>query len=687
MPSTSYAYFKPSALATTGYAYGMAMLDDAQATSVLVHRLRSGRWTGLGELTCQRDRSEVEVRAVSEAEALSGVGRYVGATLCVARVPAGAANLWDYGTVVSYSWSEPEALGILHMVFPDGPAVIAFDEDSLLNLSPETYALRPCYRRAVCDVMRRKMISLHEAARTHFNGIGRRSSRKSSTILRALDCSPVDEATVVPIFDTDSSTVRTVRIKYVLDFSYYHGTWRRTPPAVRLGQSIFNDIGAETSSMTGPSVPATRARTAGTTTGSTAASAAPFSMDQLSDSDLDDEAAEPAQPPSLEPSTPQTNGKRKRSEVVLTSNDAGVVRLLALKEVVGLDSALANDIDQLIAYKKISRGMGSSSDLITRAHESSSNFRPTDTQRLIHSQLVNDKFASMSGQRFLETLQIQKKDFSFLAHPATGSGFYSWGFGFLGLSLMHFARVTAKARREAAKTYDMTHFKGRAQRRQCAAPENTAAIISAIDSLARAVLTAYKPFVASMLVELLTFILEIESEGVATTASDAQEVVYWIDERLELFRSHLAEADSAAASRVSSTFSIIDPSFVGVLQAISRKQLDSVVSSRAARAAGVVPLSTGPRRQVSLNGAHHCDSKARQQVPPSIVKALPVVRGKRLCMRNLSNDGCHGRDGGCTVPYRSHLKPAKLPADVIEYITEHFGGLAPSCADITANDA
>ncbi|KAE9049836.1 hypothetical protein PR001_g2942 [Phytophthora rubi] len=103
MPSTSYAYFKPSALATTGYAYGSAVLDDAQATSVPVHRLRSSRLTGLGDLTCQRDHSEVELRAVSEAEALSGVGTYVGATLCVAQVPAGAAKLWDYGTVVSYS--------------------------------------------------------------------------------------------------------------------------------------------------------------------------------------------------------------------------------------------------------------------------------------------------------------------------------------------------------------------------------------------------------------------------------------------------------------------------------------------------------------------------------------------------------------------------------------------------------
>ncbi|KAG3083274.1 hypothetical protein PI124_g18873 [Phytophthora idaei] len=81
-----------------------------------------------------------------------------------------------------------------------------------------------------------------------------------------------------------------------------------------------------------------------------------------------------------------------------------------------------------------------------------------------------------------------------------------------------------------------------------------------------------------MLIDLRTFLLKVSTEGVIATADGVRELVYWIDERMEDFRSHLASAAVVAATQLSITFSMSDPSFVKVLQAITRKQLDTGIA-------------------------------------------------------------------------------------------------------------
>ncbi|KAG3083275.1 hypothetical protein PI125_g19778 [Phytophthora idaei] len=303
-------------------------------------------------------------------EALSGIGTCVGSCLCLARVPSGEPKLWDYGVVVGYSWREPAGSNVLHCVFPDGPADVPFDENSLLDFAPETYALRPCYRRAVCDVMPREMVTLNE--------------KRIATLMAP-----------VPLFDLESSSVVKIRIQYILDYVYYKEGRHRVPQSVQFGFTIFDDNIPDSAGM-GSGLTTTLSRTAELLSNSTPV---PFLIDQLNDSDVDDSvdaSANTLQTPRIQTVT----GKRKRVGAAvsdeLASGDAELVRLLDLKETVGVNSALAGDIDQLISFKKTALGLGSGSDLIARASESSSNFRPTDTQRVIHHHLVNGKFVSLS---------------------------------------------------------------------------------------------------------------------------------------------------------------------------------------------------------------------------------------------------------------------------------------------------
>ncbi|KAG3236113.1 hypothetical protein PI124_g18872 [Phytophthora idaei] len=292
-------------------------------------------------------------------EALSGIGTCVGSCLCLARVPSGEPKLWDYGVVVGYSWREPAGSNVLHCVFPDGPADVPFDENSLLDFAPET------------------------------------SSRKSSVIFQSLHCPIVDETTRVPLFDLESSSVVKIRIQYILDYVYYKEGRHRVPQSVQFGFTIFDDNIPDSAGM-GSGLTTTLSRTAELLSNSTPV---PFLIDQLNDSDVDDSvdaSANTLQTPRIQTVT----GKRKRVGAAvsdeLASGDAELVRLLDLKETVGVNSALAGDIDQLISFKKTALGLGSGSDLIARASESSSNFRPTDTQRVIHHHLVNGKFVSLS---------------------------------------------------------------------------------------------------------------------------------------------------------------------------------------------------------------------------------------------------------------------------------------------------
>lgn len=169
----TFAFFKPGRLEVDGYAYGYAVIpDDSDSTpSVDVHRVSSGRWQEMGNACVPRPRPELVVRTVTEAEAISGIGTYVGSCVCIARASSGQGPPWEYGAVSGYSWDAIAHSGVLHISFDGGVEPVSLRPNDIRNLTYSSYALRPCIGRTVCDLMPAEMRVVHEATLKHFKTI------------------------------------------------------------------------------------------------------------------------------------------------------------------------------------------------------------------------------------------------------------------------------------------------------------------------------------------------------------------------------------------------------------------------------------------------------------------------------------------------------------------------------------
>ncbi|KAG3203943.1 hypothetical protein PC128_g2336 [Phytophthora cactorum] len=140
--TTLFALYKSNALDTEVYTYRKAT-SRAESGQFDVGRVPSGRWRGVNAFTTNEVRPMSSFEFLTEAEATSGIGTYVGSALCIARVPQGKSKVWDYGILVGYAWEEMFKTGVLQVTFLKETCEIPYNEDELQDLGLETYALRP----------------------------------------------------------------------------------------------------------------------------------------------------------------------------------------------------------------------------------------------------------------------------------------------------------------------------------------------------------------------------------------------------------------------------------------------------------------------------------------------------------------------------------------------------------------
>ncbi|KAG3101879.1 hypothetical protein PI125_g14329 [Phytophthora idaei] len=142
MPTaTLYALLTPATLDTASYAY-VKTPSEVQQWRYNVEHVASGRWSDLGLHDTARSR---ELRVISEEEAISGIGTYVGSALCVARVPHGQLKVWDYDMVVGYTWTNAAQSGVLQVTFADVPEGTTVETSRHGNSSAEVDRLEQLY--------------------------------------------------------------------------------------------------------------------------------------------------------------------------------------------------------------------------------------------------------------------------------------------------------------------------------------------------------------------------------------------------------------------------------------------------------------------------------------------------------------------------------------------------------------
>ncbi|KAE8975242.1 hypothetical protein PF011_g24559 [Phytophthora fragariae] len=547
--STVYVLLKPGSLDTDGYAYGK-ICSAAQRGKYDVERFSSGRWAESREFSSHLSAAQVDPRRVSEDEALSGIGTYVGSALCIARVPRGRPKVWDYGMVVGYSWKEDEKSGILQVTFEDKTCEIPYGREELQDLAIETYALRPCIMRSVADVMPTEMRSIHNMVHDHFNGIGQSARRNSTIILRKLKMNQVDEAQLVPVFNIENTRVEYLPIEHILNFvSYFQGK-RRAPQGASVPTALFTEpVGP-------PTAESTPLQSGSNDTAI---------LQQLYDSDDDlvpiDSTQEEAQAPRT---------KRDRDVTQEAPADRGQGRLIALRRRLDDDPEMVRDIDQLIALRQADLGKGSSSSLVaTAGSDTKLQFKPSRQQAVTHGALVNGKYSSLDAQLFAETMQSQSKEFDFLPHPGVARGFYGWDFGYRGLSSMHFSPIDLEEERQLSEKFDMTDFSMKNKLPRPPRAEDLADVVSALEVLSLLVVEMYNSLASELVNAARRFLLLLRKTKSMRGPEAVPELVAWIDECFERFRSCLAREDIEGASQVKNYFQFGHESYARVVQRVT----------------------------------------------------------------------------------------------------------------------
>ncbi|OWZ20823.1 hypothetical protein PHMEG_0004712 [Phytophthora megakarya] len=208
---------------------------------VKVKLVLSGRWTEEQVQTIEVTQDELNPRAVSDEEALDGVGTFVGSAICTSRVRPGGARVWDCGFVVVYKWSMHQLQGWLDVTFNGSEVAILYSPESTQDVAVEVYSLQPCSGNSPSLVTAMKMKDSH--VYNAFNGIGRTATRDAKALLNAVGGKAIDESKAVPRPDISTLEVSEIPVRHILDYVFYKEGGRVQPAGVSFGDKIF-DIGA-----------------------------------------------------------------------------------------------------------------------------------------------------------------------------------------------------------------------------------------------------------------------------------------------------------------------------------------------------------------------------------------------------------------------------------------------------------
>ncbi|KAF4136081.1 hypothetical protein GN958_ATG14725 [Phytophthora infestans] len=279
-------------------------------------------------------------------------------------------------------------------------------------------------------------------------------------------------------------------------------------------------------------------------------------------------------------------------------------------------------------------------------------------------------------------MQSRAKDFDYLPHPAVARGFFAWDFGFRGLSIRHFAPMDVEVERDNLKRYDMTDFSAKNKTPEPQEPKDLADVVAVLEVLPLLVNEMYTQVVAVLVDAARRFLLTLRKTKTMQGTEAVPELVAWIDDRFETFRSHLAQGNMAAAESIRTHFQFNHESYARVVQRVTRLKVEAALKLSA---------PTKPSSRMKKAKARTTNSGARQgrgvPVPPEVVAALPIRKGKKLCMKFLSIEGFPGEGDTCVFDYRGHFVPAKLPVTVRNFISKNYGGLRDTSAPAAGSQA
>lgn len=159
-------------------------------------------------------------------------------------------------------------------------------------------------------------------------------------------------------------------------------------------------------------------------------------------------------------------------------------------------------------------------------------------------------------------------------------------------------------------------------------PQNLADVIETIDKLSSLATKLFLPLVDNLLQGARRFAVQLQLSCVRFDSAMLVEFCLWIDNRLEVFKCHVAQNDLPSAKLAVKNFSAVHPSYVQIVQSATNHQLAELQSARSAGVSG--------SQQCSLN-RDSSKPDPGMVVPKEVLRTLPIENGKSLCMKYLSN--------------------------------------------------
>ncbi|ETK95462.1 hypothetical protein L915_01610 [Phytophthora nicotianae] len=231
--------------------------------------------------------------------------------------------------------------------------------------------------------------------------------------------------------------------------------------------------------------------------------------------------------------------------------------------------------------------------------------------------------------------------------------------------------MDVEVERDHLRRYDMAEFSVKNKLPEPQESKDLADVVAALEVLSLLVNEMYTQRVADLVDAARRFLLVLRKTKTMQGAEAVPEIVAWIDDRFETFRSFVAQGDLVAADSVGTHFQFNHESYARVVQRVTNLKVEAALKLSAAQK----PTS----RQKKSNTRATANSGSRHgrgaPVPQEVVAALPIRKGKKLCMKFLSSDGCPGEGDTCVFDYRGHFVPVKLPVIVKNFIIKNYGGL------------
>ncbi|ETL91419.1 hypothetical protein L917_10028 [Phytophthora nicotianae] len=129
---------------------------------------------------------------------------------------------------------------------------------------------------------------------------------------------------------------------------------------------------------------------------------------------------------------------------------------------------------------------------------------------------------------------------------------------------MHFMRVTEREKRDSVRRYDMSIL---SRKNSLPAPSSVSEfsmIVGAVEVLANVANQLYQPVVQDLFTHVLKFLVELRVREMPNTRRALTELVEWIDERVELFRVHIADGAITLVAEIKTQFSTSHEAFLRV---------------------------------------------------------------------------------------------------------------------------